>query len=89
MTAPNRQQIRAWLVDKLREELDGDDTLELDRPLAELGLESRVAVGITGELEDWLDIELDPTIFFDNPTIEALATFLADETIAQHDVDEG
>ncbi|BAH55257.1 acyl carrier protein [Rhodococcus opacus] len=49
-------------------------------PLAELGIESVSAVGLCGEIEDRWDLELDPTVVFDYPTIAELAAFIAAET---------
>jgi len=40
-------------------------------------LDSVAAVGLAGELEDWLDVELPATILWDYPTIAALAEYLA------------
>ncbi len=34
---------------------------------------------MTGDLEDWLGCELDPTLLYDYPTIDALAWHLAEE----------
>lgn len=50
-------------------------TLPFDR----YGLDSSVAVGLTGDLEDWLETKLDPTLLYDYPTIEGLSQHLADE----------
>ena len=73
------EEIRAWLLDKLRRELHADGPLDGSCPLADYGLESRSAIGVTADLEDWLGVELDPTMFFDYPTIDELARFLKDE----------
>ena len=43
------------------------------------GLASSAAVGLTGDLEDWLGKEIDPTILYDYPTIETLAAHLSSE----------
>ena len=37
------------------------------------------AVGLAGELEDWLGRPLSPTLVYEHPTIEALARHLAGE----------
>ncbi|OUS90153.1 acyl carrier protein [Rhodococcus sp. NCIMB 12038] len=49
-------------------------------PLAELGIESVSAVSLCGEIEDRWDLELDPTVVFDYPTIAELAVFVVAET---------
>jgi acyl carrier protein len=40
-------------------------------------LDSAAAVGMTGELADWLDHEMDPTLLYDYPTIESLVQYLS------------
>lgn len=47
-----------------------------DRNLAEYGLDSIAALTIAGDLEDELGIELPPTLLWDHPTIDELATYL-------------
>jgi acyl carrier protein len=75
----SRADIRTWLLGKLRQELDSGEVLDPTRPLADYGLDSMSAISVTADLEDWLEVELDPTMFFDNPTIDELARFLEDE----------
>ncbi|MBV6757501.1 acyl carrier protein [Rhodococcus sp. USK10] len=53
-------------------------------PLAELGIESVSAVSLCGEIEDRWDLELDPTVVFDYPTIAELAVFVVAETTLRH-----
>ncbi|TSE01535.1 polyketide synthase [Skermania sp. ID1734] len=48
-------------------------------PLAELGIASLTAVALCGEVEDEWDIDADPTMVFDYPTILDLAGFIAAE----------
>jgi acyl carrier protein len=79
MATRSREEIRVWLVGKLSEVLHPDVPLDPARPLADFGLESRSVLGVTADLEDWLGVELDPTMFFDYPTIDELAAFLEDE----------
>ena len=76
---PTPAEIRRWLLAKLQEELESATPVDARRPLTDYGLESQVAIGVTGDLEDWLDLELDPTIFFDYPSIEELADHLDEE----------
>ena len=49
------------------------------RPFAGFGLGSLQAVGLAGDLEDWLGRPLSPTLVYEHPTIEALARHLAGE----------
>ena len=73
-------EIQSWIVSYLAEllELDPND-IDLAIPFDNYGLDSAVAVGMTGDLEDWMGRELDPTLLYDYPTIEVLAQHLAEE----------
>jgi acyl carrier protein len=71
-------EIQTWIVDYLAQLLavdpaDVDVTIPFDR----YGLDSAAAVGMTGELADWLDHEMDPTLLYDYPTIESLVQYLS------------
>jgi len=46
-------------------------------PFENLGLDSRTAVSIAGQLEESLGREVPPTLLWDHPTIEEAAAFLA------------
>jgi len=71
--------IESWIVAHLAEEL-GVDSQEIDirEPFANYGLNSVAAVGLSGELEEWLGLKLSPTLVWDYPTIESLARYLSE-----------
>lgn len=70
--------IRDWLVlrvaSRLRIPASEIDTLE---PLAHYGLESTLAVSLSDELGRKLGVRLEPLIFWEYPSIQELASFLA------------
>ena len=73
-------QILAWLISYLAELLEIEpDEVDITIPFDRYGLDSSVAVGMTGDLEDWLGRELDPTLVYDYPTVELLAQHLAED----------
>ncbi|MDJ0897263.1 MAG: acyl carrier protein [Xenococcus sp. MO_188.B8] len=73
-------EIQSWIVSYLAELLELDpNEIDLAIPFDNYGLDSAVAVGMTGDLEDWMGRELDPTLLYDYPTIEVLAQHLAEE----------
>jgi acyl carrier protein len=75
-TAP----ITAWLVGRVAFYVDlPARSIDSAVPLAELGIDSVSAVGLCGEIEDRWDLEVDPTLVFDYPTIAAIAAFVAQE----------
>ncbi|MEU2052538.1 type I polyketide synthase [Streptomyces bungoensis] len=77
-SGPGAAELRSALVG-LVSDISGISPEELDdgRPLAEYGLTSRDAVGLTGELEKILDRSLSATLLWEHPTIGQLVTALA------------
>jgi acyl carrier protein len=74
-------EIQAWLVSYLAEQLEIDaDDIDVAIPFDRYGLDSTTAIGLTGDLEDWLGYRLDPTLLYDYPTIEALVQHLSEES---------
>ncbi|NES81013.1 MAG: acyl carrier protein [Moorea sp. SIO2B7] len=71
------EAIQNWLVNKLAQQLSLDSkTVNVTEPLTRYGLDSIDAVTMVGDLEDWLDLELPSTLFWDYPTIEKSAQYL-------------
>jgi 8-amino-7-oxononanoate synthase len=76
--SPNMQAIEGWLIERVAALVGvAPATLDTAQPFAVFGLDSIAAVGLAGELEDWLNVELPTTILWDYPTIAALAEYLA------------
>ncbi len=77
---PTVAEIQAWIVSYLAELLEiGPDEVDVTIPFDRYGLDSATAVGMTGDLEDWLGRKLDPTLLYDYPTVETFAQHLAEE----------
>jgi acyl carrier protein len=71
--------VQNWLVKQLAEQLSLDPkTVSVGEPLTRYGLDSIDAVTMVGDLEDWLDLELPSTLFWDYPTIEKSAQYLVE-----------
>lgn len=76
--AKGREEIARWLTDKLAEELQvSPDDLDVSEPFASLGVSSIVGVSLAGEVGEALDLHLPATLFWDYPTVEKLAGYLA------------
>ena len=76
---PNKSEIEIWIVDYVAELLEVEpDNIDVTIPFDRYGLDSSAAVGLAGDLEDWLDEELDPTMLYDYPTIESLTQHLVE-----------
>jgi acyl carrier protein len=76
--APDEPAIERWLVARLAALLgqpEGD--VDITAPFSYYSLDSVAAVGLSGELEDWLGIELPVTLIWDYPSIESLSRHLA------------
>lgn len=72
--------IQGWLVNQIAKQLGiNTQTIKVTEPLTRYGLDSIDSVTIVGELEEWLDAELPPTLLWDYPTIEKAARYLVNE----------
>ncbi|MGF1541647.1 MAG: acyl carrier protein [Pleurocapsa sp.] len=75
----NQTIIQNWLVTQLAEQLSLDASkIDVTEPLTRYGLDSIDAVTMVGDIEDILDEELPSTLFWDYPTVEKSAQFLAE-----------
>lgn len=77
---PSKKEIETWIVSYIANllEVDSED-VDTTIPFERYGLDSSAGVGMTGDLEDWLGCEIDPTLIYDYPTIEALVQHLSSE----------
>ena len=74
-------EIQDWLVSYLAELMENKpDEIDVTIPFDRYGLDSSAAIGMIGDLESWIGIELDPTLPYDYPSIETLARHLAEES---------
>jgi acyl carrier protein len=73
----NAEELQDWLVQELARRLKvAPESISVKQPLASLGLDSRTAIALSGDLEKVLGRELSPTLAWDYPTVEALAEHL-------------
>jgi phthiocerol/phenolphthiocerol synthesis type-I polyketide synthase A len=72
--------LRAILATELR---TPEDEVELDRPFAEIGLNSVMAMSIRREVEQLVGIQLSATMLWNHPTIASLAGYLAEKLSPQ------
>jgi acyl carrier protein len=69
--------LRQWLITNIAAALEIDPaTIDVERNLDELGLDSLQSVCLAGDLESWLGREIPPTAIWDYPTIESLCRYL-------------
>jgi len=79
----NRRTILRWLTAQLASYLEVPPTaIDPMVPLAEIGVDSVHAVSLVGDVEARFDIDVDPTMIFDYPTLAHIAEFI-DEAVAE------
>lgn len=71
-------EIRTWLTSRVAYYLELPEAeIESDVPLMRYGLDSVYAFALCGEIEDLLEIAIDPTLVWDIPTVCGLSTHLS------------
>ena len=77
------EEIQDWMVDYMAALLQVDsDEIDIDIPFDRFGLDSASAICMTGDLEDWLGLEIDPTLLYDYPTIGSMSAHLSESARA-------
>lgn len=85
MNATHRPILR-WLTARLAASLGvSPTTLDPMVPLAEMGVDSVHAVSLVGEIEAHFDIDVDPTLIFDYPTLAHIAEFISTAAAEQQE----
>jgi acyl carrier protein len=74
----SEEGIQEWLIHRVAD-IVAVDPADIDpiEPFDVYGLESAEAVGLSGELEEWLGIRLPAVLVYTYPTIEVLSRHLA------------
>ena len=72
------------MVHEVAHEITGTE-IETNAPLMSAGLDSLSAVEFTNALGARFSMDLAPTILYDNPTLESLASFLSNELAISND----
>ena len=81
---PKGTEIQDWLVSYLAELLKIEPTqVDVTIPFDRYSIESADAAQLAGDLEDWLERKLSPTLLYNYPTIEALVEYLAEKSIVK------
>jgi acyl carrier protein len=74
----SKEEIQAWLVSQVAGLLYVNPAeIDMQASFNSYGLSSRDAVMLSGDLEEWLDRRLSPTLVYEYPTISALTNFLS------------
>ncbi|TYS11709.1 methyltransferase [Bacillus subtilis] len=74
-----KDRIKSYVTNKLAVHMADPSKLALSKAhIMELGIDSSQLVGLTREIESETKIELNPTLFFEYPTVQELIEFFAD-----------
>lgn len=76
MNTQHRNNLR-WLTIRLAAALGVAPALDPFVPLADMGVDSVHAVSLAGEIESHFDIDVEPTLIFDYPTLSHIAEFIS------------
>ena len=79
-----RDWFERWMVVRAGVPLGDIDSA---KPLVEYGLDSMMAVEMSGEIEAWSGIPLSPMAAWDYPTIDALAGFVTSQVVGTESTD--
>ena len=84
MTAenPEYQELVDWLSAKVAGQLNvAPDTIDIDTPLADYGIDSAASLTLCADLEFEKGIPVETTIVWDYATIDAIAAYLVTERV--------
>ncbi|MCB0642959.1 MAG: acyl carrier protein, partial [Phaeodactylibacter sp.] len=74
------KEIQEWLIAQLAQLLDVDpDRVDVQESFSSYGLSSLDIVTLSGDLEEFLEQRLSPTLAYDHPSIAALAQHLGEK----------
>jgi len=77
---PKPHEIKAWLVSYIANLLElNQDEIDTQVPFENYGLDSSATVILSGDLAEWLECELEPSLLYDYTTIEALIQYLTEK----------
>jgi acyl-CoA synthetase (AMP-forming)/AMP-acid ligase II/acyl carrier protein len=82
------ERVESWLLTWMVERAAiPPDEVDRDKPFADYGLDSLTAVELSHQLEDWLGVEVVPTVAWNYPTPATLSKYLAREAGGMNDDD--
>jgi len=80
LQTPTRESIEAWLIGWIAKELGlPAGEIERGKSLLDYSLSSVTAMMLVGDVEEWLELTLPPTLVWDYPSIAAIADFLIEQ----------
>ncbi|BDB45675.1 MULTISPECIES: acyl carrier protein [Mycobacterium] len=78
MNPDQTQELADWLLSKVSRYLNvAPDTIDFDVPLADFGIDSAMSLSLCADLQRERGVQVDTTIVYDYPTINAMAEYLS------------
>jgi aryl carrier-like protein len=78
------QELTDWLRAKVAGYLSvAPEAIDIETPLADCGVDSVIGMNLCADLQCEKGFDVDSTIVWDHPTIDAIATYLAGERAAR------
>ncbi len=88
-SSPQLEDIRSWLIQHIADHLNVSSAeIDVNEPFESFGLSSKEMVMISGDLEEWLDKRLEPTLVWQYPTIELISRYLVGEEAEEEEIIE-
>lgn len=79
MASMTSEQMSAWLRERIARDIDQDpDSVDPTATFDRLGIDSLALLGVIGDLAGELDLEIETSVLFDHPSIQALSKHLAE-----------
>lgn len=76
---PTEEAIRQWLIANIASVVNmAPAQIDIRQTFDNYGMDSLQAVSLSGDLENWLNREISPTVVWDYPTVEQLARHLSE-----------
>ncbi len=77
------EEVQDWMVAYLARILETSAAeIDVDAPFEQFALDSVNAIGMTGDLEEWLGVRIEPMTVYDYPTIRSMSRYLAEQCTA-------
>lgn len=76
------EEIKTWLRERIAGAIKTTaDAVPTNVPFTNFGLDSILIVTLVDDMEEWLKVQLDATIFWEYPTIDSLTEWLLAEKL--------
>lgn len=73
-----REEFELWLVERIADRVGASpEDIDPELPFTDSGMDSRSALGLSGELEALIDRRLSPSLAWEYPSPRELAAYLA------------